>query len=86
MIVVSVTLLSAIDGTSTELARMHIVNDGSGTARLGNYDCETLRGRSTAALDKHVVNRRGRIESYARLGLHVWNLVARALHRIGYWP
>lgn len=85
MIIVSVRLLSAIDGSETELARMHICNDGTGTKSLGNYDCENLRGRSAQKLNRRVVQRHGRVERYARLDCHVWHLVGRALKAMGYW-
>lgn len=83
MIVVRVELHSAVTGKVTELARMHVANVG-GTAQLGDYDVAVLRGRSRAALDQLKVQRRGRVEKYPRLKLHVWNLVLRALVAAGY--
>lgn len=83
MIVVRVELHSAIDGSVRELARMHISNAG-GTNTLGDYDVQTLRGRSTAELDKRIVQRRGRVLRHQRLSLHVWHLVGKALSAIGY--
>lgn len=82
MIIVS--LLSAITGRETELARMQICNDGTGTGLVGNYDCATLRGRSGVQLDRGVIQRKGRVEGHRRLDLHVWHLVARALAAMGY--
>jgi hypothetical protein len=84
MIVVRVELHSAITGQVTELARMHICNRGDGTTTVGNYKVSTLRGRHRAALDKGVVHRAGEVLGHARLKLHVWNLVARALLAMGY--
>lgn len=84
MIVVRVELWSAIDGRKTELARMHIINDGTGNGTVGNYECNTLRGRSTEALDRGQPQRTGRVEEYRRLDHHVWNLVNRALTNMGY--
>jgi hypothetical protein len=84
MIVVRVELVSAINGRVTELARMHIANDGAGTAALSNYDGKTFIGRSTEALDRMTVSRRGRIENWPRQRFHVWNLVARMLSEMGY--
>lgn len=83
MIVVRVELWSAITGIKTEIARMHICNEG-GTEQLGNYAVETLRGRCGAALDKRKVQRSGRVERHPRLREHVWNLVAKALKVTGY--
>lgn len=83
MIVIRVELWSAVTGEQTELARMHICNEG-GTENLGNYSCRTLRGRSTADLDKGHVQRKGQVLGHPRLSQHVWNLVARALASMGY--
>lgn len=87
MIVVRVELWSAVDGSKTELARMHIANDGQATVenwRRGTYDGESFKGRNSAALDKRTVSKRGRVENWPRLDLHVWNLVAAMLHTMGY--
>lgn len=83
MIVIRVELWSAITGAKTELARMHICNVG-GTENLGNYDCETLRGRSTEDLDRAVVQRRCQVRGHPKLSQHVWHLVAKALSGMGY--
>lgn len=83
MIIVRVELLSAVSGQTTELARMHICNEG-GDHQRGDYGIETLRGRDKAALDKRSVQRRGKVLSYPRLSIHVWHLVARALIATGY--
>lgn len=83
MIIVRVELHSAINGQVTELARMHISNAG-GDAQHGNYEVQTLRGRDRTALDRRVVQRRGKVFRHARLALHVWHLVARALIAVGY--
>ena len=84
MIVVRVELWSAITGARTELARMHIANDGAGSDRRCNYDGQTFVGRSTAELDKRRVSKRGRVPNWPRHDLHVWNLVARMLEAMGY--
>jgi hypothetical protein len=84
MIVVRVELHSAITGEIQELALMHIANDGSGSARRGNYSGETFIGRSREALAKGRISKRARIEDWPRLDLHVWNLVATMLNRMGY--
>lgn len=44
----------------------------------------TFRGRDTAALNRGVVQRTGGLKDYPRQALHVWNLVARLLRRMGY--
>lgn len=84
MIRVRVELLSAVTGKTTERARMHIINDGTGGMTLGDYDVKVLRGRCAEALDNGLVNKRGRVVRYPRQRLHVWNLVRRALTATGY--
>lgn len=83
MIVVSVLLRSDRDGSTIELARMHISNIG-GTETIGNYDAETLRGRSTDDLNRRIMQRKCKVLSHPRLSQHVWNLVAKALTGMGY--
>lgn len=84
MIIVRVELHSAITGQRSELARMHIANTGGGTAKVGNYQVETLRGRSTAQLDRGTRQRTGYVMGHRRLDEHVWNLVAKSLVATGY--
>jgi hypothetical protein len=84
LIVVRVELWSAITGNKTELARMHICNDGGGSLTKGNYDGEAFRGRDADALSRGVVSKIGRVENYPRTSLHVWNLVSRMLKTMGY--
>lgn len=84
MIVVSVQLHSAITGEVTELARVRICNDGSGSETHGNYTGSSFRGRDKAALDRAVVSRSAGLKNYPRQAQHVWNLVARMLGAMGY--
>lgn len=87
MIVVSVQLDSAISPTrDKELARVHICNVGQFGERgqLSDYACESMRGRGRAALDKCVVQRRGKVSKHPREHEHVLNLVAKALISMGY--
>lgn len=84
MIVVRVELHSAITGKVTELARMAICNDGSGSARVGNYTGESFVGRDKDALDRRTVSKRGSVRNWRRLDFHVWNLVRRMLEDMGY--
>lgn len=86
MIIVRVELHSAITGKTTELARMRITNDGTGSANFGNYDGATLRGRSANELDRGTVQRTARVAGYPRQRLHVWNLVSGMLNAMGYRP
>ena len=83
MLIVRVELHSAITGKRTEIARMHICNRG-GTETRGDYGCTALRGRSARDFDVFMAQRRGRIENYPRLAVHVWNLVAHALKAMNY--
>ena len=78
MIVVRVELHSAITGEKTELARM-IVDNVGGNKTSGNYRCRTLRGRSSAVLDRREVQREGKVIGFPRLSQHIWNLVASSL-------
>lgn len=84
MIVVRVELWSAIDGSKTELARMQICNDETGTTARRNYEARTLVGRSAAALDRNVVQRRGAVKNWPAEAVHIWNLVTVALGALGY--
>ena len=84
MIIVSVQLLSAIDGRHDELARMEICNMGTGTATMGNYSAETLRGRSTKDFLRRTRQRIAYVSGHARQREHVWNLVAKALRNLRY--
>lgn len=84
MIVVSVSLHSAVTGETTELARMECANDGTGTSARGSYDGKVLMGRCRAALNMGRVLKLGRVENYPRERLHIWNLVARMLSQMGY--
>ena len=87
MIVVTVELWSAITGSKTQLARMHICNDGEASSqnhRIGDYIGTVFRGRDAVALAKGSVQKTGAVKGYRRLDLHVWNLVARMLAGMGY--
>lgn len=83
MLVIRVELHSAITGKVTEIARAEIANVG-GTDTHGNYHCRSLFGRGREALDRRREQRHTTIEGYPRKALHVWNLVASALSRMGY--
>jgi hypothetical protein len=84
MIVVRVELWSARTGKKTELARMHIINTGESAGRRRNYHVETLRGRSSGAFAKRVVQRASDIARFPSEAIHVWNLVRLALSKMGY--
>lgn len=84
MITVRVELNSAKTKTTTEIARMRIVNDGTGSPGLGDYRVSTFRGRSAIMLNRHIVNRRGTIQNWPRLRRHVWMLVGESLAAMGY--
>jgi hypothetical protein len=84
MIVVRVELWSARTGEKTELARMEICNDETGTLALRNYIARTLRGRSQKTLNLRITQREGRVTSWPSENVHIWNLVAAALNAMGY--
>lgn len=79
-------LLSANSGKVTELARMDIVNDGTGKPDgvLRNYVAMVYRGRNTKALDNRTVQKGERISAWPSERVHVWNLVAAFLTKMGY--
>lgn len=83
MIVVRVELWSAITGDKTELARMHICNEG-GTRTVGHYGVATFVGRTKEALDRLTPSHVGKVVGHRRLDLHIWNLVRKALEATGY--
>lgn len=84
MIVIRVELWSARTGEKTELARMEICNDGTGSRARRNYVGATLRGRSTAQLNARMPQRSARLIDWPSDTVHVWNLVAAMLGRMGY--
>ena len=86
MIVVSVCLDSAISPTrDIELARMEIANDSTHPKKThGNYVCRTLRGRDKVGLDQRRTQRHTEVKDFPREAEHVWNLVAKALTKMGY--
>lgn len=86
MIEVSVTLVSAVNGSRTQLALMHIANDDGETRdnpRFGTYNAVTYRGRG-AQLERLTPIKHGRVVHWAREAYHVWNLVRAALTDLGY--
>jgi len=92
MIVVDVSLHSAIDGRIENLGTMIIANDGTAAGGLGNYDVAMYRKGAAEkyqsgarALPYHAKpTRRGRVEGHRRLAEPVHNLVAKALASMGY--
>lgn len=84
MLIVRVELHSAVTGKVTEIARMMIANDDSGTEATGHYTGETYRGTDATALNRKSVNLTGRVVNFSRRNKHVWNLVGRMLHSMGY--
>lgn len=86
MIVVSVQLDSAIHPSrDIELARMEISNAGDHPdPKRGNYNARTLRGRGKKSLDARQTQRHTVVANHPREAEHVWNLVAKALTRMGY--
>lgn len=83
MIIVRVELHSARTGQVTELARMHVCNEG-GSEQLRDYGVYVFRGRDKAALDRGTVHRKAQFGQFPSLRLHVWNLVLCALVAAGY--
>lgn len=84
MIVVRVELWSARTGEKTELARMHICNDGTSAGSYRNYIAYAFRGRNKEQLDKNTIQHQGSILNWPSERLHIWNLVRKALVQLGY--
>jgi len=89
MLVVRVELHSAVTGKVTEIARMLLFNDGTGTRDTGNYKGKVVRGDTEEHMAPAVIYQRkslreGEVKDYPRLKLHVWNLVTRMLTSMKY--
>lgn len=89
MIVVRVELWWAVTGQVSELARMTIDNLGTtANGQHADYRARSYRGRDAATLHRAmlsgVAQREGRVNRHARLRLHVWHLVGRALEAVSY--
>jgi hypothetical protein len=77
MIVVKVELWSAVTGKHTEIGRMTITNQGTGTRERGNYVAKVMRRGSDYKVQREV-----EIKNYPRLGYQIWKLVSLALQQI----
>jgi len=74
MIVVDMSLRSAIHSSrDTNLCRLEVVNDGTGTGSRGNYDVR-LYARNNGRLI-----RSGRVEDWPRNARPAWRLLAAAM-------
>lgn len=83
MIVVTVELVSAIDGHRETLGTAYIANDGQGTPTQGDYDV-VLHGRDRSGLRPHGPRwKQGKVEGFPRQRLLGWDLVYRALKACG---
>jgi len=80
MIVVTVELVSAVTGKTTQLGKMHICNDGvQADPNLGDYTGVVLRKPNFQSVTK-----RGAIKGHRRLQQPIWNLVRKMLANMGY--
>lgn len=77
MLIVKVELHSAITHKITEIARLRIYNDVSGTKEFGNYIVEGYDE------DQEFFGQR-KITGHPRLAAHVLNLVAKAIRALGH--
>jgi hypothetical protein len=84
MISVHVMLHHARHGGTTEIARMTIANDRTGSHSRGNYSVETLKPDDIEGYADPVVLDHGALQHYARHALPVWYLVMCALRACGY--
>lgn len=84
MIRVSVHLISANDGSVTELARMDIANDGTSAGAKRNYSCVSYFGRSSRQLDLARPSHVAHIKDWESPRHHVWNLVRACLTALRY--
>ena len=81
MIVLKMTLASAITHKQTDLGTLVIVNDGTGSDARGSYRGKTLR--KNGRLDSAPV-RQGSVRNHARKAEPVWSLVRKMLVDMGY--
>lgn len=96
MILVRVSLLSAITGKETQLGVMTVANDGtSRNPRVGHYDSRVdndipadepvdFYGVVLRKPDFKQETRRGRLEKHRRLDLTIWHLIGGMLKNMGY--
>jgi hypothetical protein len=91
VLVVRVDLHSAITGKTTEIARMIIANDGTGSPGRGSYWGRAAKGKvegdqmiPAAIMYEPRKLRHAEVKEYPRKSLHVWNLVARMLKSMDY--
>lgn len=91
MLTVRVELTSAITGEVSEIARMIIANDGSGTPQRGSYWGQAAKGviKGDRMIPYAIVHesrllREGEVKNYPRRSKHVWHLVARMLKSMRY--
>lgn len=92
MLKVTIELISAVTGRTTEIGRMYLANDGKASRhdpQRGDYNVAVCRRGTTTVPrelwdhdEPHTSNaaRSGRVENYPRLKHNVWRLIARALH------
>lgn len=85
MLVVRIELVDANTGKVSELSRMLIANDGTGTRAVGNYD---VRLSDAGVTDNRKVwesyARKGRVEQHDRRFEPLWTLVRRAIAGVDY--
>lgn len=79
MILVKVELHSAQTGKVTEIGRLQIANDRSGSKERGNYLVWIFRRGSKAR-----VQRQAQLLDFPRLSAPIWKLLRRALEAAGY--
>jgi hypothetical protein len=77
MIIVKIELLSAIDNSISEIGRMYITNDGTGTSESGNYHCKIMRRGETS--QSGGIWKLGHVNNHHRKSLSIWTLVVKAL-------
>lgn len=87
MIVVKIELWSAVTHEVSEIGRMYIANDGSGTVDRGDYSVAVCRRGNTEPPRELIPDPMGKpaarlagVKDYPRLAYNVWRLIARAVH------
>jgi len=79
MLVIKVELHSAITGQISEIARMRIYNDMTGSREIGNYVADVFDDET-----KTKITATGAVKKYPRLTAPVWSLVAKSLKAAGF--
>lgn len=66
----------------TEIGRLYVINDGTGTKERGNYELYLCRRGTTERPPDGVYTGKGRIKDYPRKSYPAWELIRRGLNKL----